>query len=125
MFYFHLYQCSCRYKNAKSLLLSPYGIYDSHLEKAISTIHKRDVDFSDLYFQYSRSESWALDEQIVKSGSFSIDQGVGIRAVSGDKSAFAYSDTINPQILVEASKTARSISSHENSSKKIKLVSKP
>ena len=110
-------------ENAKSLLLSPYDIYESHLEKAISTIHKRDVDFSDLYFQYSRSESWSLDEQIVKSGSFSIDQGVGIRAVSGDKSAFAYSDTINPQILIEASNTARSISSHENSSKKIKIIS--
>ena len=111
-------------ENAKSLLLFPYGIKESHLEKAINTIHKRDVDFSDLYFQYSRSESWVLDEQIVKSGSFSIDQGVGIRAVSGDKSAFAFSDTLNPEILDEASKTARSISSHNNSSKMIKIVSK-
>ncbi|OUT97764.1 MAG: metalloprotease TldD [Betaproteobacteria bacterium TMED41] len=111
-------------ETAKSLLLFPHGIQDSHLEKAISSIHKRDVDFSDLYFQYTRSESWALDEHIVKSGSFSIDQGVGVRAVSGDKSAFAYSDTLNPEILVEASKTARSISSSENSTKKIKVIAK-
>ena len=108
-------------KNAKSLLLTPHGIDESHLEKAISTIHKRDVDFSDLYFQYNRSESWVLDEKIVKSGSFSIDQGFGVRAVSGDKSAFAYSDTLNPEILREASKTARSITSHQNTSKKIKV----
>ncbi len=109
---------------AKSLLLVPNGIDFSNLEKAISTIHIRDIDFSDLYLQFSRTESWVLDEKIVKSGSFSIDQGVGVRAVSGDKSAFAFSDTLNSEILVEASKTARSIASHENSSKKIKIFSK-
>ena len=53
------------------------------------------VDYADLYFQYSRAEGWALEEGIVKSGSFNIDQGVGVRAVSGDKTAFAYSDDIS------------------------------
>ena len=53
------------------------------------------VDYADLYFQYSRSEGWSLEEGIVKSGSFNIDQGVGVRAVSGEKTAFAYSDDIS------------------------------
>ena len=53
------------------------------------------VDYADLYFQYSRGESWSLEEGIVKSGSFNIDQGVGVRAVSGEKTAFAYSDDIS------------------------------
>ena len=53
------------------------------------------VDYADLYFQYSRSEGWSLEEGIVKSGSFSIDQGVGVRVLSGEKTAFAYSDDIS------------------------------
>ena len=53
------------------------------------------VDYADLYFQYSRAEGWSLEEGIVKSGSFNIDQGVGVRAVSGEKTAFAYSDDIS------------------------------
>ena len=97
-------------ETAKSILLHPYDIKENHLEKAIETIHKRNVDFSDLYFQFSRSESWSLDEGIVKSGSFSIDEGVGVRAVTSDKSAFAFSDTINPKILMESCKIARSSS---------------
>ena len=58
-------------------------------------IMAHEVDYADLYFQYSRSESWSLEEGIVKSGSFNIDQGVGVRAVSGEKTAFAYSDDIS------------------------------
>ena len=60
----------------------------------LASIHTHEVDFADLYFQYSRMESWSLEEGIVKSGSFTIDRGVGIRAVHGDKQAFAYSDDI-------------------------------
>ena len=60
---------------------------------ARSTTHE--VDFADLYFQYTRSEGWSLEEGIVKAGSFSIDQGVGVRAVSGEKTGFAYSDDIS------------------------------
>jgi len=67
------------------------------------------VDYADLYFQYVRSESWGLEEGQVKSGAFSIDQGVGVRAVSGEKTAFAYSDEINLPALQEAAKATRAI----------------
>jgi len=67
------------------------------------------LDYADLYFQYSRSEGWSLEEGIVKSGSFSIDQGVGVRAVSGEKTAFAYSDEISLPALSDAAQTTRAI----------------
>jgi TldD protein len=69
------------------------------------------VDDADLYFQYTRSEGWSLEEGIVKTGSFSIDQGVGVRAVSGEKTAFAYSDDISMASLMDAAHTVRSIAS--------------
>ena len=68
------------------------------------------MDEADLYFQYTRSEGWSLEEGIVKTGSFSIDQGVGVRAVSGEKTAFAYSDDISEASLLDAARTVRSIS---------------
>jgi TldD protein len=61
--------------------------------RARSPTSSRIVDYADLYFQATRSEAWSLEEGIVKSGSFSIDQGVGVRAVAGDRTAFAYSTT--------------------------------
>jgi TldD protein len=67
------------------------------------------VDEADLYFQTTRSEGWSLEEGIVKTGSFSIDQGVGVRAVSGEKTAFAYSDDISWASLLDAAQTVRSI----------------
>ena len=80
---------------AKKLLLTPFGLTESHLAKALNEIKAHKVDDADLYFQYTRSEGWSLEEGIVKTGSFSIDQGVGVRAVSGEKTAFAYSDDIS------------------------------
>jgi len=68
------------------------------------------VDDADLYFQYTRAEGWSLEEGIVKTGSFSIDQGVGVRAVSGEKTAFAYSDDISEASLLDAARTVRAIS---------------
>ncbi len=67
------------------------------------------VEYADLYFQYSRAESWSLEEGIVKSGSFGIEQGVGVRAVSGDKTAFAYSDDISLAALESAAHATRAI----------------
>jgi TldD protein len=67
------------------------------------------VDYADLYFQYSRSESWGLEEGQVKSGAFSIDQGVGVRAISGEKTAFAYSDEINLPALQQAANATKAI----------------
>src|SRR4029079_1105727 len=77
---------------ATGLLLAPASLDPARLDRVLATIHSHDIDFADLYFQYSRVESWNLEEGIVKSGSFNIDRGVGVRAVQGEKQAFAYSD---------------------------------
>ncbi|MGB3740593.1 MAG: metalloprotease TldD [Castellaniella sp.] len=94
---------------ARSLLLEPWGLDESHLARALSEIHTHRVDYSDLYFQYSCSEGWSLEEGIVKTGSFSIDQGVGVRAISGEKTAFAYSDSLSPEALISSAQAVRTI----------------
>ena len=94
---------------ARRLLLEPAGLDDSHLAHVLASIHTHEIDFADLYFQYSRIESWSLEEGIVKSGAFSIDGGVGIRAVRGEKQAFAYSDDITLAALDEAALATRAI----------------
>ena len=99
-----------RLATAKTLLLTPFGLDESHLARALAEIKTHQVDEADLYFQYTRSEGWSLEEGIVKTGSFSIDQGVGVRAVSGEKTAFAYSDDISEASLLDAARTVRSIS---------------
>ena len=94
---------------ARELLLTPFGLDEGHLARALADIRAHQVDDADLYFQYTRSEGWSLEEGIVKTGSFSIDQGVGVRAVSGEKTAFAYSDDISEASLRDAGRTVRSI----------------
>jgi len=78
---------------AKATLLAPFGVDDTATARVFGTILAHRADDADLYFQYNRSEGWTLEEGEVKSGSFSIDQGVGVRVVSGEKTAFAYADT--------------------------------
>ncbi|WP_303787073.1 metalloprotease TldD [Azovibrio restrictus] len=94
---------------AESLLLQPYDLDADRLARVFGRIMGHQVDYADLYFQYSRSESWSLDEGIVKSGSFNIDQGVGVRAISGEKTAFAYSDDISMAALTDAAAAVRAI----------------
>ncbi|NDE30302.1 MAG: metalloprotease TldD, partial [Betaproteobacteria bacterium] len=94
---------------AQSALLEPAGLKQSDLARALGCMAEHRVDDADLYFQYTRSEAWSLDEGIVKSGSFSIDQGLGVRAVQGEKSAFSYSDGISESILMDAARATRSI----------------
>jgi TldD protein len=98
-----------RLASAQSLLLAPFGLTEAHLSRALAEITAHQVDDADLYFQYTRSEGWSLEEGIVKTGSFSIDQGVGVRAVAGEKTAFAYSDDISEASLMDAARTVRSI----------------
>ncbi|WHZ10482.1 MAG: TldD protein, part of TldE/TldD proteolytic complex [Burkholderiaceae bacterium] len=100
-----------RLATAQRLLLEPFGLSEADLARALAEIRAHRVDDADLYFQYSRSEGWSLEEGIVKTGSFSIDQGVGVRAVSGEKTAFAYSDEISAASLLDAARTVRTISS--------------
>ena len=95
--------------NAERLLLAPADLDLHKISRVLASIHAHDVDFADFYFQHSCFESWSLEEGIVKAGTFSIDRGVGVRAVSGDKQAFAYSDDISLQALEEAGSAVRAI----------------
>jgi len=94
---------------ARKTLLTPYGLDVADLTPVFGRIMAHQVDYADLYFQYSRSEAWSLEEGIVKSGSFSIDEGVGVRALVGEKTAFAYSDDISSQALGDAAVAVREI----------------
>lgn len=97
---------------AKSVLLTPWGVTEQDLQQSLAEILTHHVDYADLYFQYSRSEAWSLEEGIVKTGSFNIEQGVGVRAISGEKTAFSYSDTLSQQALLSAAHAVRSIARH-------------
>jgi TldD protein len=94
---------------AQQTLLTPFAIHADGIERVFGDMLAHRLDYADLYFQYSRAESWSLEEGIVKSGSFSIDQGVGVRAVSGEKTAFAYSDDISMAALQNAARATRAI----------------
>ena len=94
---------------ADRCLLTPYEIDIDKLQQVFGQILTHQIDYADLYFQYSRAEGWVLEEGIVKSGSFNIDQGVGVRALSGDKTAFAYSDDISMPALTSAAQATCAI----------------
>jgi TldD protein len=102
-------QSEIPFATANEMLLAPYALDATHLQNVFGQIMAHRVDYADLYFQYSRSESWSLEEGIVKSGSFNIDQGVGVRTVSGEKTAFAYSDDISLTALKSAAEATRAI----------------
>jgi len=97
------------FRTAQSRLLAPYNLHADQLSKVFGKLMSKQVDYADLYFQYSRSEAWSLEEGIVKAGSFNIDQGVGVRAISGEKTAFAYSDEISLPALNDAAAVTRAI----------------
>ncbi|MFY8133457.1 MAG: metalloprotease TldD [Aquimonas sp.] len=94
---------------AESRLLAPAGLEAQQLEHVFARLMSPGIDFADLYFQNSRHESWVLEDGIVKEGSHSIEQGVGLRAISGEKTGFAYSDEIRLPSLLEAAGAARAI----------------
>jgi TldD protein len=94
---------------AKNRLLVPFEISELSLENLLSGILTHQVDMADMYFQSEIQESWVLEEGIIKDGSFSRDYGVGIRAISGEKTGFAYSDDIILPALEQAATAARSI----------------
>ncbi len=94
---------------ATQTLLAPYDLEEGKLARVFGSLMQHKVDYADLYFQYLRSEGWSLEEGIVKSGSFNIDQGVGVRAISGEKTAFAYSDEISLSALEDAANATRAI----------------
>ncbi|GIU25870.1 protease TldD [Shewanella hafniensis] len=87
------------------------GLALDGLQTYLNTIHQHKIDYSDLYFQGSRHESWVLEDGIIKDGSFHIERGVGVRAISGEKTGFAYADDITPAALSAAVQAARGIAS--------------
>lgn len=90
-------------------MLTPAGLEERHLSTTLGSILQGGVDYADLYFQVSRQESWTLEDSIIREGSFSLDQGVGVRAVSGEKTGFAYSDELMLPALEHAAQAARAI----------------
>lgn len=93
----------------KNQLLDPSDITDSKLEDLMGRMMSRQVDRGELYFQSFRNESWALEEGMVKDAGFSVSRGVGARAISGEKSGFAYADDIRPEVLEQTTSAAKSI----------------
>src|SRR5579871_205378 len=97
---------------ARELILQPGGLDDRRLDLVFGEVMSHSVDFADLYFQLAHEEAWSLEDGIVKDGSASIEQGVGVRALAGEKTGFAYSDEIVLPALEEASRAARAIAVH-------------
>ena len=90
-------------------MLAPAGLEERHLNRTLGSVLRGGVDYADLYFQVSRQESWTLEDGIIREGSFSLDQGVGVRAVSGEKTGLAYSDELMLPALEHAAGAARAI----------------
>lgn len=101
-------------------LLRESNLSRDDLTKALALIHQNNVDYADLYFQSSYHETWMLEDGLVKEGSYNIERGVGVRAVSGDKTGFSYSDAINLEALTQASSAAKSIAK-AGESKQVKI----
>lgn len=102
---------------ARQRLLVPAGIDENDLDRVFGQLLGHAVDSGDLYFQSTRYESWVLEDGIIKEGSHSIEQGAGVRAISGDKTGFAYSDEIMLPALLQASSSARAIARHGSEGK--------
>ena len=94
---------------SNKFILDPAGIGHDDLSIIMNKIQHKNIDYADLYFQYSKNEFWSLEDGQVKNGSYSIDQGVGIRSVSDEKTAFTYSDDISLSVLNESLKIISSI----------------
>ncbi len=95
--------------SVEQTLLTDSHIDDEILSKTLKSMMGRQVDYADLYFQASQHESWVLEDGIVKEGSYNIERGVGVRAISGEKTGFAYSDDISPEALQQAADAAKGI----------------
>ncbi|AHK18826.1 MULTISPECIES: metalloprotease TldD [Yersinia pseudotuberculosis complex] len=90
-------------------LLTANKLNHQDLFSVLGQLTERRLDYADLYFQSSYHEAWVLEDSIIKDGSYNIDQGVGVRAVSGEKTGFAYADQITLNALQQSAHAARSI----------------
>lgn len=96
---------------AKQYILNPSGITEHYLQKLLEETMTLGIDYADIYLQYSEHESWHLEEGIVKKANYRIDQGIGVRAVSGEKSGYSYGDELSLPILNESLQFAKNIAS--------------
>ena len=94
---------------AESRLLAPAGLDTDALQRAFASLLGPGIDFGDLYFQHARRENWSMEDGIVKDGAHAIEQGVGVRAISGEKTGFAYSDDLDAAALIASAQSARAI----------------
>ncbi len=94
---------------ARDSILAPAGLAERDLDRLLGSLTSASIDAADIYFQYSRLQSWMLEDGILKDGNFSIEQGAGLRAISGEKTGFAYSDELHFPALIQAAEAARSI----------------
>lgn len=99
----------------KSAILESAQLCEADISKIVKSIHRRGVDIADLYFQINRQESWSMEDGKIKEGAFSLDKGVGVRAVSGDKSGFAYSDDLSLSAIKNAADATQAIARHGKS----------
>jgi TldD protein len=104
---------------ARELLLEGAGLELAALDRALSAAMVRKLDYVDLYLQLTRYETWTVEDGIVKEGAYSIDQGIGVRAVSGERTGFAYSDQLDEAALTDAVLAARGIARAAGGSQKI------
>jgi TldD protein len=104
---------------ARELLLEASGLELAALDRALSTAMVRKLDYVDLYLQLTRYETWTVEDGIVKEGAYSVDQGIGVRAVSGERTGFAYSDELDEAALIDAVVAARGIARATGGSQKI------
>ena len=94
---------------ARAQLLEPGGLSDSDLERSLDKLLAPGLDAADLYFQSRRNQGWSLEDGIIKAGSFSIEQGVGLRGIAGETSGLAYTEELTPQALQQAAGTAAAL----------------
>jgi TldD protein len=94
---------------ARELLLDRTGLTLGALDRALAAAMTRELDYVDLYLQLTRFETWTVEDGIVKEGAYSVDQGVGVRAISGERTGFAYSDELDEAALIDAVVAARGI----------------
>ena len=105
-----------------SQILQPTGLNIENLDKFLDGLHSNSINAGDLYFQTSQQESWVMDDGIIREGSFNIEKGVGVRAISGEKTGFAYCDDLQSNAITQAVKNARAIANQgQNGGSKIAL----
>jgi TldD protein len=103
------------FTTARELLLDRGGLDLAALDRALGAAMTRQLDYVDLYLQLTRYETWTVEDGIVKEGAYSIDQGVGVRAISGERTGFAYSDQLDETALHDAVMAARGIARAQGS----------